>query len=84
VVTATEGSGATVTATVHVEFAPVRLGRTGCSSAAPADLIAILMLGLAMPRRKRKPKPPIPIPIPEHKAGIGIGIGIETNAKPAA
>jgi hypothetical protein len=32
----------------------VRLGHTGCSSAAPADLIAILMLGLAMPRRKRK------------------------------
>jgi hypothetical protein len=54
VVTATEGSGATVTATVHVEFAPVKLGRSGCSSAAPADLIAILMLGLALPRRKRK------------------------------
>jgi hypothetical protein len=54
VVTATEGSGATVTATVHVEFAPVKLGRSGCSSAAPADLIALLMLGLALPRRKRK------------------------------
>jgi hypothetical protein len=54
VITATEGSGATVTATVHVEFAPVTLGRAGCSSAAPADLMAILMLGLALPRRKRK------------------------------
>ena len=53
VVTATEHSGAVITATVHVEFAPVALSRTGCGSAAPADLIAILMLGLLAPRRKR-------------------------------
>ena len=53
VVTAIEHRGATVTTTVHVEYAPVALSRTGCSSAAPADLIAILTLGLLAPRRKR-------------------------------
>ena len=53
VVTATAHSGATVTSTVHVEYAPVTLSRAGCSSAAPADLIAILMLGLFASRQKR-------------------------------
>jgi hypothetical protein len=38
---------------VHVEFAPVALSRTGCSSAAPGDLIALLMLGLIAQRRKK-------------------------------
>ena len=53
VVTATAHSGATITSTVHVEYAPVALGRAGCSSAAPADLIAILMLGWFASRPKR-------------------------------
>ena len=52
-VTAKGHSGATVTATVHVEYAPVALGRTGCSSAA-ADLIGILMLAFFAPRRRRR------------------------------
>ena len=45
--------GSTVATTVHVEYAPVALSRTGCSSAAPVDLFAILMLGLMAPRRRR-------------------------------
>jgi hypothetical protein len=53
VITATGAGGTTATTTVHVEFSPVALSRTGCSSA-PADLLALLMLGLAIPRRKRK------------------------------
>ena len=47
-------SGATITTTVHVEFAPVALSRTGCGSAPAADLIAVLMLGLMAPRRRKR------------------------------
>ncbi|MFN2549674.1 MAG: N-acetylmuramoyl-L-alanine amidase [Myxococcales bacterium] len=54
IVTATRGSGATIAATVHVEFAPVALSRTGCDSASAADLIAMLMLGLLAPRRRNR------------------------------
>ena len=54
IITATERSGATITRTVHVEFAPVALSRTGCGSAPAADLIAVLMLGLMAPRRRKR------------------------------
>jgi hypothetical protein len=54
VITAAGAGGTTATTTVHVDFTPVALSRTGCSSAAPADLIAILMLGLCIPRKKKK------------------------------
>ena len=54
IITATEESGATITTTVHVEFAPVALSRTGCGSAPAADLIAVLMLGLMAPRRRKR------------------------------
>ena len=53
VITATGAGGATATTTVHVEFAPIALSRTGCTSAAPADLIAMLMLALCIPRKKK-------------------------------
>ena len=54
VVLATETSGHTMEARVHVQqAAPVSLSKTGCGSAGPGDLLALLSLGffLARPRR---------------------------------
>ena len=52
-ITATEASGATVATTVHVEYAPIALSRTGCSSAGVSDLLALMMLALVKPRRRK-------------------------------
>ena len=53
VITAIKNGGVSVSATVHVEFSPVALSRTGCSSAAPADLLGLLAVALLARRRRR-------------------------------
>jgi len=54
VITVSAAGGVTVTATVHVAYSPVTLASTGCSGAAPADLIAFLMFGLFSLRPRRR------------------------------
>jgi len=54
VVTATDSHGTALSKTVHVEYAPRALSRTGCNSAAPAGFFALLLLGLLGPRRGRR------------------------------
>ena len=54
IVRATDASGTSIAVTVHVDFSPRALSRTGCNSSAPAGIAALLLLALLRPRRGRR------------------------------